>query len=153
MLDADARDEQAVIDAAQALELATVVICNAGPAMRAAADPVEGLRAAVEDTWIAARAVVNAHLARNGFGKVVLIAPRPADGPAARAAGAALENLARTTSVEWARLGIRVVALRPGDVTTDAALAQLTAYLASPAGDYFSGTVLDLGTAGLSGVS
>ena len=66
---------------------------------------------------------MNAQLEPSGFGKVVLIAPRPADGEGAAAAGAALENLARTTGVEWARLGIRVVVVRPRDVTSDAALA------------------------------
>ena len=95
------------------------------------------------------RAIVNAVFAPAGFGKVLLLAPRPADGPDAAAAGAALENLARTTGVEWARLGIRVVAVRPRDVTSATSLAQCVAYLASPAGDYFSGCVLDLGAAGL----
>lgn len=145
-LDADLLDEDAVSAAAQAIERATVLVCDAGAAMRGTA---EGLRAAVEGSWTATRAVVNAHLAPAGFGKVVLVAPRPADGPDAAAAGAALENLARTTAVEWARLGIRVVAVRPRDITSDDALAQCVAYLASPAGDYFSGCVLDLGVAGL----
>ena len=81
----------------------------------------------------------------------MLIAPRPADGDGAAAAGAALENLARTTAVEWARLGIRVVVVRPRGVTSEQALTQVVAYLASPAGDYFSGTALNLGGAGLSG--
>ena len=92
--------------------------------------------------------MVNAHLAPAGFGKVILIAPRPGDGPHASAASAALENLARTTSVEWPRLGIRVVVVRPRDVKSEATLAQVVAYLASPAGDYFSGCVVDLGLAG-----
>jgi NAD(P)-dependent dehydrogenase (short-subunit alcohol dehydrogenase family) len=142
-------DEQAVGAAAAALERATVVVCASGGAMRAAADPAAGLRAAVEGAWIAARAIVREHLSAGGFGKVLLIAPRPGDGPDAAAAGAALENLARTAGVEWARLGIRVVTVRPRDVTTDAALAQCIAYLASPAGDYFSGCTLDLGAAGM----
>jgi len=38
--------------------------------------------------------------------------------------------------------------VRPRDVTTDAALADIVAYLASPAGAYFSGCLLDLGAAG-----
>ena len=148
-LDADALDEDAVAAAAEALPRAAVLVCDAGAAMRGAG--AAGLRASVEGSWIATRAIVNAHLAPAGYGKVILVAPRPADGLDGAAAGAALENLARTTGVEWARLGIRVVAVRPRDVTSDEALAQCVAYLASPAGDYFSGCVLDLGVAGLTG--
>ena len=60
-------------------------------------------------------------------------------GACAGALGAALENLARTLSVEWARYGIRTTAVLPGDGASDEELATLVAYLASPAGDYFSG--------------
>jgi NAD(P)-dependent dehydrogenase (short-subunit alcohol dehydrogenase family) len=161
-LDADLLDEEAVAEAVTAIDLATVLICDAGSLMRASdsgvthagavADSPAGLRDAVAGTWNATRAIVNSHLAPGGFGKVLVIAPRPRDGREASAAAAALENLARTTSVEWARLGIRVVVVRPSDVTSEAALAQVVAYLASPAGDYFSGTVLELGRAGLSGL-
>ena len=35
----------------------------------------------------------------------------------------------------------------PGDATTDDDVAQLIAYLASPAGDYFSGCAFTLGAA------
>ena len=146
-LDADVLDEEALTAEAAQLELATVLVCDAGPLMRARKESAAGLRDAVAGAWNATRAIVNAHLEPAGFGKVMLIAPRPADGPGARAAGAALENLARTTGVEWARLGIRVVVVRPRDVTSETALAQLIAYLASPAGDYFSGCVIDLGAA------
>ena len=62
----------------------------------------------------------------------------------ARAARAGLENLARTTSIEWARYGITTVAITPGRDTTGDTLAALCAYLASPAGAYFSGCVLAL---------
>lgn len=165
-LEVDLLDEDATAAAADRLGGATVLICETGALMRAAnrgeapsagtvalgdesspARDAAGLRAAVEGAWTATRAVVNAHLAPTGFGKVLLIAPRPSDGADAAAAGAALENLARTASVEWARLGIRIVVVRPRDGTSDAALAQCVAYLASPAGDYVSGSVLDLGLA------
>jgi len=73
-------------------------------------------------------------------GKLVLIAP-----PAGAPARAALENLARTLSIEWARFGIRTTCLTPGPATSDAQVADLVAYLLSPAGDYFSGCRLDLG--------
>jgi NAD(P)-dependent dehydrogenase (short-subunit alcohol dehydrogenase family) len=57
---------------------------------------------------------------------------------------AALENLARTLSVEWARYGITAVALWPGADTTDAELAELACFLISPAGGYFSGCRFEL---------
>jgi citronellol/citronellal dehydrogenase len=142
VLDADPLDEDAVSQAAAAIELATVLVCDTGPLMRAGA--TTGLRDALAGAWNATRAIVNARLSPAGFGKVILLAPRPRDGAGAGAAGAALENLARTTSVEWARLGIRVVVVRPADATSEHALAQLVAYLASPAGDYFSGTAIEL---------
>ena len=63
----------------------------------------------------------------------------------ARAARAALENLARTLSVEWARHEITAVALWPGQHTTDAEVAELACFLLSPAGGYFSGCRFELG--------
>ena len=91
------------------------------------------------------RAVVNvAFLPREEGGRIVYLAPRPLSGAHAGAARAGLENLARTLSIEWARHAITAVAIAPGDRTTDDVLAALTAYLASPAGGYFSGCLLDL---------
>lgn len=142
-LPAGALDEEAVEAAVVALAGANVIVCGTAAALRSG-----GLEAAVAGAWTAARAVVRAHLTGAG-GLVLLIAPRPRDGERAHAAAAALENLARTTSVEWARLGVRVVAVRPGDATTPAALAELVAFLASPAGAYYSGCVFELGAAGL----
>jgi hypothetical protein len=42
-------------------------------------------------------------------------------------------------SIEWARYAIRSTAVLPADDTSDDEIATLVAYLASPAGDYFSG--------------
>jgi len=140
-------DEQDVETAVEALPGASAVVCETAAPMRDA-----GLDKAVAGAWATARAVVRTHLTGAG-GLVVLVAPRPRDGDHARAAAAALENLARTTSVEWARLGIRVVAVRPGDLTPPAAIAELVAFLASPAGAYYSGCALELGAAGLSSAS
>jgi hypothetical protein len=123
------------------------------------------LRAALDLAWVTIRAVANAafipgsgagpasggHVAASGTrsgGKVALIAPAPDhNAPAAAAARAAAENLARTLSIEWARHGITTVAITPGVDSADAELAALAAYLASPAGDYFSGCRLALGEA------
>jgi NAD(P)-dependent dehydrogenase (short-subunit alcohol dehydrogenase family) len=144
-LTVDLLDEEALGAAVQALPAAGVLVCDTAPALRGAADHGTALAEAVAGAFNALRALVAARLGPAGGGLALLIAPRPRDGALAGAAAAALENLARTTSVEWARLGVRVVAVRPRDVTTDAGLADLVAYLASPAGAYFSGCVLDLG--------
>jgi citronellol/citronellal dehydrogenase len=85
------------------------------------------------------------------------------------AARAAVENLMRVLSIEWSRFNIRLTALASGHFDTEALekypaamrdnlgrvvplgrlgrveeQAWLVAYLASPAGDYFSGTTLTL---------
>jgi predicted NBD/HSP70 family sugar kinase len=85
------------------------LVCDAAPAFAAA-----GLRAALDGTWNATRAVVNAALRPAGGGKVVLVAPAPGAGEHAGAVAAALENLARTLSVEWARYAVRPTAILPG---------------------------------------
>lgn len=90
--------------------------------------------------WAAVRDVANAAwIEPHRPGKLVVVTSSTD-----AAQRAALENLARTTSIEWARFGIRSVAVRPGPRTTDEETAALVAYLLSPAGDYFSGTALDL---------
>jgi hypothetical protein len=93
--------------------------------------------------------VVNlAFLAGDG-GRIVYLAPSAADGEFSDAAGAALENLIRTLSVEWARHDVTAVTIVPGAQSTANEVAGLVAYLASPAGAYFSGCRLDLGGAPL----
>ena len=58
--------------------------------------------------------------------------------PAAPTVRAALENLARVLSIEWARFDIKLTAIASVDPQETAWLA---AFLASPAGDYVSGAV------------
>jgi NAD(P)-dependent dehydrogenase (short-subunit alcohol dehydrogenase family) len=107
----------------------------------------EGLRACVDEAWAAISAIATGALIPGGAGgKILLLSPRPDAGPFAGAARAALENLARTLSVEWARYAITAVAVAPGRGTTDSELAELMAYLVSPAGDYFSGCAFELGS-------
>jgi NAD(P)-dependent dehydrogenase (short-subunit alcohol dehydrogenase family) len=77
-------------------------------------------------------------------GRIVLLAPTPDAGEHADAACAGLENLARTLSTEWARYGITTVAIAPGVQAAAEEVAALVAYLAAPAGAYFSGCLLDL---------
>ena len=101
---------------------------------------------ALERAWVATRGVATGAMIPEGAGSVLLIAPSPGGGSFAMAARAALENLARTLSVEWARYGVRSVTIAPGARTSDAELAELVCFLISPAGEYFSGCVFELGT-------
>jgi hypothetical protein len=101
-----------------------------------------GGRAALDGAWDAIQPAVAGPLA--GGGLIVLLAPPPGDAHA-EAARAGLENMARTLSIEWARLGIRPVAVLPGAATAAGEVAELVAFLASPAGAYYSGCVFDLG--------
>jgi hypothetical protein len=104
-----------------------------------------GLSACLADAWEATGAVVNgAFLPAVRGGRIVYLAPAPGAGEQADAARAGLENLARTLSVEWARHEITVVTIALGDSIVPGEAAALTAYLASPAGAYFSGCLLDL---------
>jgi NAD(P)-dependent dehydrogenase (short-subunit alcohol dehydrogenase family) len=113
------------------------------------------LRACLDGAWEATRTVANAAFLDGGRpGRIVYLAPAPDAGRSliggsqlarhADAACAGLENLARTLSIEWARYGITPVTIAPGAQSTDGEVAALTAYLASPAGAYFSGCLLDL---------
>ena len=103
------------------------------------------LRSCLEQAWNVTRAVANLALLPSGRGgRIVYLAPAGDGGEHADAARAGLENLARTLSVEWARHAITAVTIAPGAATTAGELAALTAYLASPAGAYFSGCLLDL---------
>jgi len=105
----------------------------------------EGLHGCLVGAWDATRAVVNGAFLHGGRGgRIVYLAPSPAAGPQADAARAGLENLGRTLSTEWARYGITVATIAPGDATPAGEVAALCAYLASPAGAYFSGCLLDL---------
>jgi NAD(P)-dependent dehydrogenase (short-subunit alcohol dehydrogenase family) len=99
-------------------------------------------RAALDGAWDAIQPAVAGPLA--GGGLLLLLAPPPGDADS-EAARAGLENMARTLSIEWARRGIRPVAIHPGAATTPAEVAEVVAYLASPAGAYYSGCRFDLG--------
>ena len=103
-----------------------------------------GLQESLERAWIAIRGVATGALIPGGAGKVLLIAPRAGGGSFATAARAALENLARTLSVEWARYAVTTVAIAPGIKTSDRDLAELACFLVSPAGEYFSGCLFEL---------
>lgn len=98
-----------------------------------------------ERAWAAVREVaVGALIPAEGPGKVVLVGPRPDAGPDAEPLRAALENLARTLSVEWARYGVTVVMVAPGTRSSDEEMADLVCFLCSPAGEYLSGCRLEM---------
>jgi NAD(P)-dependent dehydrogenase (short-subunit alcohol dehydrogenase family) len=147
-VEADPRDEEALAAAAAALGPVGTLVCDAGPPFVAAGGGIDGLRAGLDQTWNVTRAVTNAIWRPGDGGKLVLLAPRRRDGAHAGALAAALENTARTLSIEWARYAIRTTAVLPGDATSDDDVAGLVAYLASPAGDYFSGCAFTLGLGG-----
>jgi citronellol/citronellal dehydrogenase len=133
------------------------------------------IRLNVEGTWLMSHTVATRAMIPGGRGgKIVNVTLSPHHGlpgmAHSSAARAAVENLTRVLSIEWARFGIRLTAVAPGPMATDTMLtkypqevvdsaawtvplgrlgteeefAWLVAYLASPAGDYLSGTVLTL---------
>ncbi|WP_035125991.1 hypothetical protein [Conexibacter woesei] len=151
-VDGDLGDEDAVGLAVGALGPIDVLVVDAASEYADAGGGMPGLRRAVDDGWNVVRAVVNAGWIKDAEaaedeagdapvrgGKVVFLAPVADAGEHANAVGAALENAARTLSVEWARFGIRITAVRPRAGAAADERAELVAFLASPAGDYFTG--------------
>ncbi|MGN6870844.1 MAG: hypothetical protein ACTHMY_20820 [Solirubrobacteraceae bacterium] len=139
-------DEDGARDWADAAAPLHALVFDAAPTF--AAGGQAHLGAALEAAWVATRGVATGALIPAGAGKVLLVAPRAAGASFASAARAALENLARTLSVEWARYGVTTVAIAPGARTTDDELAELVCVLVSVAGDYFSGCAFELGNGG-----
>jgi NAD(P)-dependent dehydrogenase (short-subunit alcohol dehydrogenase family) len=137
-LEADLLDDTATRDAADEAGPAQTLVVDA--AVLFGTGGPELLRSALDATWSA----VHAHFAPEKAGKVILVAPASHAGPHAQALRAGLENLARTLSIEWSRYGMRTTALLPGPDTTDQELAELVAFLASPAGEYYSGCAFTL---------
>jgi NAD(P)-dependent dehydrogenase (short-subunit alcohol dehydrogenase family) len=101
------------------------------------------LEACLEASWTITRSVFNLAFLPAKRGRILFLAPA-AGGEHSQAALAGLENLSRTLSIEWARHGVTAVTIATGSATAPAEVAALAAYLASPAGAYFSGCLLDL---------
>ncbi len=158
-----------------------LLVNNAGGQFLAPAESItpKGFRTVirlnVEGTWIVTHAVATKAMIPSGRGgKVFSVTLSPHNGMPGMAhsgaARAAVENLMRTLSVEWARFDIRLLALAAGQFETQTLLtkypqaiverightiplgrmgterefAWLVAYLASPAGDFFSGAVITM---------
>jgi len=114
----------------------------------------EALDRCMELAWELTRTVADgAQLSAGWAGRIIYIAPPQGAGAHAEAVRAGLENLARTLSIEWARHGVTTTAIAPGVQTAAEEIGALTAYLASPAGAYFSGCLLDLTGPGGAAVS
>ena len=150
-------DEEAVDDAVRAAlgdagALDLLVVDGAGlfagvvpPGSLAPERARLALRTCLDASWNVTRAVVNlAFLPEQRGGRILYLAPCPGSGELADGARAGLENLARTLSIEWARHSVTAVTIAPGDGTDEGEVAALAAYLASPAGAYFSGCLIDL---------
>jgi citronellol/citronellal dehydrogenase len=158
-----------------------LLVNNAGGQFLAPAESItpKGFRTVirlnVEGTWLMTHAVATKAMIPSGRGgKVFSVTLSPHNGMPGMAhsgaARAAVENLMRTLSVEWARFDIRLLALAAGQFETQTLLtkypaaiveriahtipmgrmgseqefALLVAYLASTAGDFFSGTVITM---------
>jgi citronellol/citronellal dehydrogenase len=157
-----------------------VLVNNAGGQFLSPAEGIspKGFRTVtelnVQGTWQMTHAAATKAFIPQEEGKVISITVSPHMGFPGMvhtgAARAAVENMMRTLSVEWARFGIRAVAIAVGQFDTETLrtkypkavvdnvaktvplgrmgteeeMAWLTAYLASPAGDFFSGCVLTI---------
>jgi citronellol/citronellal dehydrogenase len=128
----------------------------------------------VQGTWLMTHAAATKAFIPQGGGKVLSVTLSPHNGMPGMvhsgAARAAVENMMRTLAVEWARFGIKTCALAAGQFATETLLtkypqvvvdnlersipigragraeefAWLVAYLASPAGDFLSGTMMTI---------
>ena len=156
------------------------LVNNAGGQFLSPAEAIspKGFRTVVElnvtGTWLMTHAVASKEFIPAGRGKVLSVTLSPHAGMPGMvhsgAARAAVENMMKTLSIEWARYGIRLVALAAGQFDTETLRtkyppevvetvpqtvplqrlgtedewAWLVAYLASPAGDFFSGTTITM---------
>src|SRR4051795_4291384 len=127
-------------------------------------------------TWLMSHAAATKSMIPNEGGKIISVTLSPHHGlpgmAHSSAARAAVENLMRVLSIEWARFNIKTTAIASGHFRTDALKkypqpvqdgvartvplhrlgeaeeqAWLVAYLASPAGDYYSGDVITIDAA------
>ena len=156
------------------------LVNNAGGQFLSPAEAItpKGFRTVIElnvlGTWLMTHAAATKALIPQEGGKVLSVTLSPHNGMPGMvhsgAGRAAVENMMRTLSVEWARFGVRLVALAAGQfgtetmrtkypkevvegvprtvplgrLGTEEEWAWLVAYLASPAGDFYSGTTITM---------
>jgi citronellol/citronellal dehydrogenase len=150
-----------------------VLVNNAGGQFLSPAEAItpKGFRTVI---WLMTHAAATKAFIPQGGGKVLSVTLSPHNGMPGMvhsgAARAAVENMMRTLAIEWARFGIKTVALAAGQFATETLLtkypqvvvdnlersipigragrpeemAWLVAYLASPGGDFFSGTTITI---------
>jgi citronellol/citronellal dehydrogenase len=157
-----------------------VLVNNAGGQFLSPAEAIspKGFRTVIDlnvhGTWLMTHAAATKAFIPQEGGKVLSVTLSPHNGMPGMvhsgAARAAVENMMRTLSIEWARFGIKTVSLAAGHFATETLLtkypqaivdnvarsiplqrtgraeemAWLVAYLASPAGDFYSGTTITL---------
>jgi citronellol/citronellal dehydrogenase len=157
-----------------------VLVNNAGGQFLSPAEAIspKGFRTVVElnvtGTWLMSHAAATKAFIPGGGGKILSVTLSPHSGMPGMvhsgAARAAVENMMRTLSIEWARFGITTCAVAAGQFATETLLtkyprelvaniahsipvgrtgrpeeiAWLLAYLASPAGDFYSGTTITI---------
>jgi citronellol/citronellal dehydrogenase len=157
-----------------------VLVNNAGGQFLSPAEAIspKGFRTVVElnvtGTWLMSHAAATKAFIPGDGGKILSVTLSPHNGMPGMvhsgAARAAVENMMRTLSIEWARFGITTCAIAAGQFATETLLtkyppelvaqvahsipvgrtgrpeeiAWLLAYLASPAGDFYSGTTITL---------
>lgn len=132
------------------------------------------IRLNVHGTWLMTHTVATKWMIENGGGKVISVTLSPHNGMPGMvhsgAARAGVENMMRTLAIEWARFGIKLNALAIGQIATETLMTKYpkaavdmlefsvpagrlgrpeevawqVAYLASPAGDFYSGSVLTM---------
>jgi citronellol/citronellal dehydrogenase len=165
----------AVIDR---LERVDILVNNAGGQFVSPGESLsyKGFRAVtrlnLDATWYVLREVAARSMIPSGYGKIVSVTMSPHRGTPgmahSSAARAAVESLTRTLATEWGRHGVRLVAVAPGFVHSEALtrygidldvlaapvplgrlqsvdeVAAMIAFLASPAGDYITGTTITI---------
>ncbi len=132
------------------------------------------IRLNVEGTWLMSHTVATKAMIPAEGGKIVNVTLSPHHGlpgmAHSSAARAAVENLTRVLAIEWARFGITLTALAAGHFATETLrtkypkpvvegvattvplgrlgteeeFAWMVAFLASPAGDYHSGSIITI---------
>jgi NAD(P)-dependent dehydrogenase (short-subunit alcohol dehydrogenase family) len=136
--------EEQVGEWARARAPLDVLIYDAAPAFGAGGP--DAVTRTLEDAWAVIREVALGSLIESsGPGRIVMIGPRAGAGDYAQAVRSALENLARTLSVEWARYAVTVVMVAPGESALGEELAEVVCFLCSRGAEYLSGCRLDLG--------